>query len=56
MATKLEGMESELSTLEKDVRRFEERQEKQDKVSRLAYLHYAPLRLGRPLFRLLSPT
>ncbi|CAB1098973.1 unnamed protein product [Ectocarpus sp. CCAP 1310/34] len=31
MRTKLEGMESELSTLEKDVQRYQERQEKQER-------------------------
>ncbi|CAM9872071.1 unnamed protein product [Ectocarpus sp. 8 AP-2014] len=32
MRTKLEGMESELSTLEKDVQRYQERQEKQNRL------------------------
>lgn len=32
MAHKLEGMESELAVLEKDVQRHEERQEKEEKV------------------------
>lgn len=38
MRTKLEGMESELSTLEKDVQRYQERQEKQNRVRYLGLI------------------